>query len=305
MRNSFFIFLFVLVSCSGNENNDPIILETSPKIEFENFNQRISYCIGLDHANGSYTVYQSPETKDKFDIGQIKSGMIDYLSGNPLRIPFESKDSIFDLYLLPGGQVDQEAVSKIDASYAIGMDEAYMLIGGLVGRNIDQSIDVDFLITGVTDALDHKEPSVSYIQARNEIADYYADLNLDLGEKFLAENKLKEGVISLESGLQYQVFTEGTGIKPNLTDTVVVHYTGRFVDGREFESTVPSQSPRQMTLLGLIPGWQEGLPLMSEGSEYRFFIPFNLAYGDEGYGAIEPNSALVYDIELIKVVRFK
>ena len=193
MHFKLIIIILFLASCSGSNNRGPIVLDLPPKLEFENFEQKISYCIGLDHASGSYTVYQSKETKDKFDINQLQSGMIDYLSGNPLRVPFETKDSIFELYLLPNGEVNETAVSKIDASYAIGMDEAYMLIGGLVGRNIDQDIDVEYLLLGVNDALEQKEPSIPYVQARNEIAIYYADLNLKLGTQFLDENKEKEG----------------------------------------------------------------------------------------------------------------
>ena len=306
MRWNLLWILVFIVACSGDSNeNGKIILDNSNSLDFENHNQKISYCIGLDHANGSYTVYAAPETKNKFDITQIKTGMLDYLSGNELRIPFEAKDSIFDLYLLPGGEVDENAVAKIDASYAIGMEEAYMLISGLVGRGIDQTVDVDYLIMGVEDGFGNSNPAVPYIEARNEIAIYYADLNKELGVRFLKENALKENVITTESGLQYIIFNPGNGIRPNLTDTVVVHYTGRFIDGREFESTVPSNIPNQMTLLGLIPGWQEGLQLMQEGAEYRFFIPYDLAYGEDGYGAIEPFSALVYDIELIEVRRFQ
>lgn len=294
-----------MISCSGTQKNDPIILLNPEKIKFDNDNQRISYCIGLDHAGGSYSVYQSFETKDKFDINQIQSGMIDYLSGNDLRIPFSSKDSLFDLYLLPGGQVDENAVSKIDASYAIGMDEAYMLIGGLVGRGIDQTIDVDYLLMGINDAFEQKEPSVSYLQASSEIVSYYSDLNLISGQQFLSENEIRDSINTTESGLQYKIFSSGNGLTPNLTDTVIVHYTGRFLDGREFESTIPSQSPKQMTVLGFIQGLQEGLLLMKEGSEFRFFIPSSLAYGEKTYGAIEPNSLLIYDVELIKVLRFR
>ena len=90
-----------------------------------------------------------------------------------------------------------------------------------------------------------------------------------------------------------------------MTDTCVVHYTGRLIDGREFESTIPSGQPAAFTPLGLIPGWQEALLLMKEGSRYRFFMPYQLAYGEEGSGPIEPFSALVFDIELIEVKRFQ
>lgn len=300
-----FIVVLVVASCGGSNGHDPIILETENRIEFQDHNQKLSYCIGLDHANGSFQVYSSAEMKGKFEVGQIKSGMIDYLSGNELRVPFWAIDSIFNAYLLPGGEVNQDIVPTEDASYAIGMDEAYMLISGLVGRGIDQTIDVEYLLMGVEDGFSSKNPGVPFSEARNEISIYYADLNKSTGEQFLQENSMRDSVVTTESGLQYIVFEKGDGNKPMLTDTVLVHYTGRFLDGREFESTVPSKIPNQMTLLGLIPGWQEGLQLMSQGAQYRFFIPYYLGYGEDGSGVIEPYSTLVYDIELIQISRLK
>ncbi len=130
-------------------------------------------------------------------------------------------------------------------------------------------------------------------------------MNQVMGESFLTNNAQNEGVIVTESGLQYEIITEGTGISPNITDSCVVHYTGRFIDGRVFESTVPSNLPASFTPMGVIAGWQEGLLLMKEGGSRRFFIPYNLAYGETGSGPIEPYSALVFDIDLIKVIRFK
>ncbi|MBK6952276.1 MAG: FKBP-type peptidyl-prolyl cis-trans isomerase [Crocinitomicaceae bacterium] len=305
MKNTIFVLLgLILISCSGD--NEPITLtDTKPKIEFKDFTEKISYCIGLDHAFAAYTIYASQENKLKFDMMQIESGMVDYLSGNELRIPFDSRDSIFDLYLLDDGSVNEQAVSKIDASYAIGMEEAFVLVSSLVGRGIDQAMDVPMLVTGVRDGIQNSNPALSVMEARTEVAKYYSELNKENGILFLQENANRDSVVVTESGLQYVVFREGKGIRPNLTDTCIVHYTGRFIDGREFESTIPSQRPIEFTPLGLIPGWQEGLLLMNEGARYRLFMPQELAYGEKGSGPIEPFCALVFDVELIKVKRFK
>jgi FKBP-type peptidyl-prolyl cis-trans isomerase len=219
--------------------------------------------------------------------------------------PFEARDSIFENYLMPDGTVNEKAIPKVDGSYAIGMEEGYVLVSSLVGRGIDQQVYVDLLVMGVQDGLHNIKPVVPLSDARKEVYDYYSKLNKSNGEQFLAENATRDSVVVTESGLQYQVFKEGKGLQPNLTDTCVVHYTGRFLDGREFESTIPSQKPYQLTLMGVIPGWQEGLQLMHEGSRYRFFIPHHLAYGEAGSGPIEPFSTLVFDIELIKVKRFQ
>ena len=122
------------------------------------------------------------------------------------------------------------------------------------------------------------------------------------GEKFLEENKTKNGVITTESGLQYQVVTEGTGAKPTkITDTVKVHYTGTLLDGTQFDSSTGGE-PVTFPLNGVIPGWTEGLQIMPQGSKYIFWIPSELAYGDRGNYNIKPNSVLKFEVELIEVL---
>lgn len=123
------------------------------------------------------------------------------------------------------------------------------------------------------------------------------------GEKFLAENAKKEGVVVLPSGLQYEVLTEGTGKKPKATDSVKCHYEGRLTDGTVFDSSYQRGTPATFPLNGVIAGWTEGVQLMGEGAKYRFYIPYNLAYGENGAGAmIPPFAALVFDVELIQVL---
>lgn len=307
MRQIFIYSLaFVVISCSGSATDEisDDSVTTPPKLEFKSFDERISYCIGLDHAFAAYSIYGAPDHKSKFDLAQIEAGMVDYLMGNDLRIPFESRDSIFNLYLLPNGEVDAKAVSRVDASYAIGMEEAYILVGSLVGRGIDQEMNVEFLVLGVKDGIRANPPAISLPSARAEVASYYSEINKENGEYFLAENAKRDSVITTESGLQYVVYKKGKGISPNLTDTCVVHYTERALDGREFISTIPSGKPSEITPLGLIPGFQEGLLLMKEGAQYRFFMPYFLAYGEAGSGPVEPFSTVICDIELIEVRRF-
>lgn len=121
-------------------------------------------------------------------------------------------------------------------------------------------------------------------------------------EAFLAENAKKDGVVTLPSGLQYQVLKEGNGKKPSATDQVVCHYEGTLIDGTVFDSSYKRNEPATFGLNQVIAGWTEGVQLMSEGAKYRFFIPYNLAYGERGAGAqIPPFAALVFDVELIQV----
>ncbi len=122
------------------------------------------------------------------------------------------------------------------------------------------------------------------------------------GEAFLTENAKKDGVVTLPSGLQYQVLKEGNGKKPSATDQVVCHYEGTLIDGTVFDSSYKRNEPATFGLNQVIAGWTEGVQLMSEGAKYRFFIPHNLAYGERGAGAqIPPFAALVFDVELIQV----
>lgn len=125
----------------------------------------------------------------------------------------------------------------------------------------------------------------------------------EAGEKYLAENAAKEGVVITASGLQYKVITEGTGKQPKATDSVKCHYEGFLTDGTVFDSSYQRGEPATFPLGGVIAGWTEGLQLMKEGSKYRFFIPYNLAYGEAGTaGSIPPYAALIFDVELIKVI---
>ena len=126
--------------------------------------------------------------------------------------------------------------------------------------------------------------------------------NKTMGREFMEENAKNDSVVQTKSGLQYMVLKEGTGVKPGPTDKVTVHDTGKLIDGTVFDSSVENGEPVTFPLDGVIPGWTEGLQLMSEGSKYRLFIPSELAYGSKGAGdKILPNSTLIFDVELIKV----
>ena len=126
--------------------------------------------------------------------------------------------------------------------------------------------------------------------------------NKTVGREFMEQNAKNDSVVQTASGLQYMVLKEGTGAKPAAEDTVTVHYTGKLLDGTVFDSSVERGEPATFSLNSVIPGWTEGLQLMSEGSKYRLFIPSELAYGSKGAGEqIMPNSTLIFDVELIKV----
>lgn len=129
-----------------------------------------------------------------------------------------------------------------------------------------------------------------------------AEANLKAGEEFLAENGKRPEVVTTESGLQYEVLTEGNGIKPTVDDAVTVHYTGKLIDGTVFDSSIERGEPITFGVTQVIPGWVEALQLMSVGSKWRLYIPSDLAYGSRGAGGvIGPNSTLIFDVELLEV----
>ena len=151
-------------------------------------------------------------------------------------------------------------------------------------------------------------PAMTYDEAKQVVQEYFTNLqakagemNAKAGKEYLANNAKEEGVKVTESGLQYLVVKEGNGKKPGPNDVVTVHYTGRLIDGTVFDSSVERGEPATFAVGQVIPGWVEGLQLMSEGSAYRLFIPSELAYGEHGTGPIQPNSTLIFDVQLLKV----
>ncbi len=127
--------------------------------------------------------------------------------------------------------------------------------------------------------------------------------NIDEGEKFLAENKKRDGVQETSSGLQYEVITMGTGVKPGPQDVVKVHYTGMLIDSTKFDSSVDRGEPAQFGVNQVITGWQEGIQLMPVGSKFKFYIPYELGYGEQGTGPIPPYSTLLFEVELLEIVK--
>ena len=193
-------------------------------------------------------------------------------------------------------------MDKLSYSWGIAMASQ------LKGMGVD-NLNLEDYCKAVKTVFDGGELEVTPEEAQKLINEYLTDLqekalrlNREAGEKFLAENGKKEGVHTTASGLQYVIEKEGTGKSPSATDNVTVHYTGRLLDGRVFDSSVSRGEPATFPLNRVIPGWTEGLQLMKEGAKYVFFIPSDLAYGAQGAGRdIPPHSTLIFEVELIKV----
>ena len=201
------------------------------------------------------------------------------------------------------------------------MDKVSYALGLVIGQQLAQmgasDLNIDDFAQAIKDVIAGNPLQVKHQEAQQIVQEYFAKkeevlnkqrqeagkTHKEAGEKYLAENAKKDGVITLPSGLQYQVLKEGNGKKPSAKDSVKCHYEGFLIDGTVFDSSVQRGEPAVFGLQQVIAGWTEGLQLMQEGAKYRFFIPYRLAYGEGGAGAsIPPFAALIFDVELIQVM---
>ena len=194
------------------------------------------------------------------------------------------------------------------------MNKVNYALGLSIGQNFRASgfdeINLDDFLSGVRDVLEGSEPQMTYDEAKVVINDYFQEVrrkaveqNKEAGEEFLKINGHKTGVVTLPSGLQYEVIKMGDGEKPALTDTVECHYHGTLINGQVFDSSMDRGQTAKFPLQGVIKGWTEILQLMPVGSKWKVTIPSDLAYGDRGAGEmIQPGSTLIFIIELIAIV---
>lgn len=198
-------------------------------------------------------------------------------------------------------------------SYALGHNIGHQLIGMGLGK----SLNVDDYAAAMRDVLEGRQTQMSDTEVQQVLQRLFAEIEERQqaeaaerartaradGEAFLQRNKLRPEVTTTPSGLQYEVLQQGRGRQPKASDTVRCHYEGRLIDGTVFDSSYRRGTPADFGLRQVISGWTEGVQLMKEGAKFRFYIPYNLAYGEHGAGAdIPPYAALIFDVELIKVL---
>lgn len=193
------------------------------------------------------------------------------------------------------------------------MDKISYALGLSIGNNFRASgikgLEIDDFIKGINDVFNEAKPAIAFDEAQRLLQAYFKDLqsekfemNKQVGEEFLRINKEKRGVVTLPSGLQYEVLKTGDGQKPGPNDKVRCHYHGTLIDGRVFDSSIERGQPAVFGVSQVIRGWTEALQLMNVGSKWRLFIPSDMAYGAHGAGeAIEPNMTLIFDVELLGI----
>jgi len=208
-----------------------------------------------------------------------------------------------------GASKDKQNFDK-NSSYALGLNVGAGLRDGLNADSV--SPDFNEFMKGMRDGILGKNPRFSLEEARSKIETAFNAIteqknaeNKQKGIDFLAENAKKPKIKITDSGLQYEVIVEGKGKQPTEKDTVKVHYEGRLIDDTLFDNSYERQEPITFALPDVIPGWSEGLQLMTEGSKYKLYIPYEIGYGAFGYGPIPPYSTLIFTVELIEIVSKK
>lgn len=224
--------------------------------------------------------------------------------------------SLMVLLLSSGSLFAKEVTNKSPEAEQVGYSFGYLM--GKSNADSLQGIDLDAFSVGLKAAAAGKQATLSEEDMARVLTQFkrqaeakelitlkkQADENAKIGQAFLAENAKKPGIKTTKSGLQYQILQEGKGKSPSANSNVRVHYEGRLIDGTVFDSSIARNQPVVFRTTQVITGWTEGLQLMKEGAKYRFFIPAELAYGQIGSGdVIEPNSTLIFDVELLEIIK--
>ncbi len=224
---------------------------------------------------------------------------------------------------LPAAKASAEVLDTPAATlgYALGLRIGSRIAADFKGQ--EPAVDAAALARGLTDAVTESQPRLGEQQIRQALEAFdarmrareqefgrrmreAAKVNLAKATEFARANGRKQGVTTRPSGLQYEVIRAGAGDPPTLDDTVIAHYRGTHIDGREFDASDPTGEPVSFPLRGVVPGWQEALPLMKTGAKWRIYVPPQLGYGEEGSPpVIEPNELLIFEIELLKVLPAK
>ncbi len=252
----------------------------------------------LDKASydlGALIALDLKENKSVVQYDQLIKGLKDVFENN--KIAYTDEEMVNAL-------ASQDDTDVTLLSYARG----YAMANNFKNQNLE-TISTAKFIMGMNDVRNGKKLSRSEEEMKEVVTSFQQNLQKtkQLEEKkkglqFLAENAEKEGIQTTKSGLQYKIIQSGTGKKPTKLDNVRVHYTGKLINGKVFDSSIERGEPARFAVNAVIPGWTEGVLLMQEGAKYQFFIPYNLAYGEVGSGQIPPFATLVFDVELLEVL---
>ena len=267
----------------------------APKADLKNDVDSLSYAFGVAQSQGFGNYLTQQLRIDSAQIGDVVKGLIDGAAG---------KDAKSQMAYIEGLKVGK----MIAENWVSG------ITSDVYADDSTKSIDKDNLVAGFIAGVLNKDQKMTmeeaqeYVQAVMEAAnekkmEAQFGSNREAGEKFLAENKTKEGVQVTPSGLQYKVIKQGKGAVPTTTDKVSVHYRGTLIDGTEFDSSYKRNKPTDFGVTQVIKGWTEALTMMPVGSKWEIYIPQELAYGSRNQGQIKPFSTLIFEVELLDIVK--
>lgn len=267
----------------------------APKADLKNDVDSLSYAFGVAQSQGFGNYLTQQLRIDSAQIGDVVKGLIDGAAG---------KDAKSQMAYIEGLKVGK----MIAENWVSG------ITSDVYADDSTKSIDKDNLVAGFIAGVLNKDQKMTmeeaqeYVQAVMEAAnekkmEAQFGPNREAGEKFLAENKTKEGVQVTPSGLQYKVIKQGKGAVPTTTDKVSVHYRGTLIDGTEFDSSYKRNKPTEFGVTQVIKGWTEALTMMPVGSKWELYIPQELAYGSRNQGQIKPFSTLIFEVELLDIVK--
>lgn len=298
---------------SGKTQKDSSGIQSNLDEVFENDQQKQSYAFGLLQSRDLKQMYSNPQIGDKVDRTEILAGIEDILMENDVAYDEEKANTIAKNYLSNQNPTDNE---KKEASYCIGLVEGRYIKDFYKRENVGVSLNYEYLFWGIKDALDkNSEPKMEFSDANRIITPIMKKYTYEQNKTFLSNNAKSDSVQVTESGLQYKVLKKGTGKRPNANSSVEVHYTGRLINGKVFDTSVkevaqesgvynPKREPYDPAVFPLnrvIPGWTEGIQLMREGAEYMFYIPSELGYGEQGTQGIPGGATLIFEVKLIEV----
>ncbi len=299
MKKFLFLALIAMISFSACKTNTDADTSSKSPADYSAVDNA-SYALGLNYGQNF--------KKDSLmvDFSRMEKAMADVVSKAEIEMPDAEMQQTLRSYFVDSIKPDNDKFS-----YALGFS---------IAKNLTQqgfeNMNLDEFNKGRKDFMEGKTTRFEIAQLDSVIGSYQksqmevikakrakeAEKAKTEGLAFLAENAKKEGVKTTASGLQYKVLKKGTGKRPKATDKVTVHYVGKLIDGTTFDSSVDRGEPATFPLNGVIKGWTEGVQLMKEGAKYQFYIPSELAYGEQGAQTIPGNSTLIFDVELIKVL---
>lgn len=322
MKNSLSLVLSLLITAAswaqpGNTKPVPKPVPKQPVAKpvtpvLKNLDDSVGYCVGISVAN----FYRQMGAK-KLNTGLLSRGLNDRLGGQKMLIDSLATNNIMNLYLTqlqqPAAKTPVKTIVKPSKALLKSFDDSACYSVGVNVANFYKDMGVKKLNTtmvskGINDLFAKRKSLIDSTAINNVMNNYLTILqqekskgNIKAGEDFLAKNKTRPEVKVTASGLQYEILRDSTGIKPTADDDVTCHYRGTYIDGSGFDNSYDRGEPITFNLRGVIPGWTEGLQLMSVGSKYKFYVPYTLGYGAFDYMSIPGGSMLIFEVELIAV----